>query len=256
MELKVCVLASGSKGNCTYVETETTKSLIDIGLSCLQIESKLKEIGIKAKQINHIFITHTHKDHIGGLRVFIKKYNPKVYITKPMYQELHDILIENNYFFIKEEFKINELYIDFIKTSHDTKGSVGYLFETGTKNFVYVTDTGYMHEKYIEKLKNKNLYIIESNHDIELLQNGSRPFFLKQRIWGDKGHLSNKDSALFTSEVIGKETKHIVLAHLSQDNNTEELALKAYKEVFSKKGISFDNIKCAKQNEIMEYIEL
>jgi Metal-dependent hydrolases of the beta-lactamase superfamily I len=256
MELRVCVLASGSKGNCTYLETKNTKSLIDIGMSCLQIETKLKKRNIEPREIQNIFITHTHVDHIAGLRVFIKKYNPLVFITELMYEELKDILIKDRFYLIKKALFLEELHVDFIKTSHDTEDSLGYIFESETKSIVYITDTGYLREKYIPKLQNRELYIMESNHDTEMLLNGKRPYFLKQRVLGDKGHLCNKESASYTSNLIGEKTKQIVLAHISQDNNTEELALKAYKEVFDKKGIKFKNIKCAKQNEIMEFIEL
>ena len=193
--MKISVLASGSKGNSTLLLVEDRVILIDAGMTCAYIEEQMNELNIK--KIDFVILTHTHTDHIGGLKVIIKKYNPIIYLTLKMYHEL-DIHLDN-YCIIDGDFNISNLNIEVFKTSHDVSESNGYIFNYQGKSFVYITDTGYINVKYHEKLKNKNMYIIESNHDVEKLMNGRYSYHLKQRILSDEGHLSNKDSVLFSS---------------------------------------------------------
>lgn len=219
--MRVCVLSSGSKGNTTYIETENAKILIDIGNTSKYVKEKLEDLGVKPEELDGILITHTHVDHIKGLKVFVKKYGVSVYITDIMYKHL-DYL--DNYVSLSDEFDIKDIHITSIKTSHDTDDSRGYVISSDNSSIVYITDTGYINKKYFDILSNKNLYIMESNHDVEMLSNGRYPFQLRQRILSDKGHLSNYDSSKYLSLFIGDNTKCIMLAHLSEENNTEELA--------------------------------
>lgn len=254
--MKCCVLASGSKGNCTYIEHNNVKILIDLGTTSLYAEKKLKDIDVDPKDINAILITHTHVDHINGLKVFIKKYNPKIYLSNIMHKELKNDIILNNYQYIDGDFTIDDLKINIIKTSHDTEDSNGYIIESSDSSIVYVTDTGYINQKNFKKLTNKNIYIFESNHDVAMLMDGRYPYNIKQRILGDKGHLSNKDSGYYLSKLIGNNTKQIILAHLSHDNNTEEIALKTVKEELELSEICFNNIIIAHQESRTELIEV
>jgi len=250
--MKICVLASGSKGNCCYIETKQTKILIDIGLNCITTERKLKEIKVDPDEIEAIFITHTHKDHIEGLRVFNKKHKAKAYLTEIMYKELNQEL--KNYEFISDQTKIKDLTITAIKTSHDAEDSNGYIIQNENKEVVYITDTGYINIKNHKLLKNKHMYILESNHDVEMLMNNPNyPYHIKQRILGDKGHLSNKDSSYYLKKFIGENTKHIILAHLSEHNNTDELALKTLNETIENNDI---DIRIAHQETKTELIEV
>jgi len=252
--MRVCVLASGSKGNVTYIETEKTKSLIDIGKSSLYVEKNLKEIGVDPKKIERIFITHSHQDHINGLRVFLKKYNPNVYLSEKMEEEIN--LIIDKAIYIKKEMEIEDLKIYPIKTSHDAADSVGYIFSSGNKSLMYMTDTGYINIKNFNKLKNHDMYILESNHDVEMLMNGKYPYHIKQRILGDKGHLSNKDSAYYLTEFTSDNTKQVVLAHLSEHNNNKDKALEAFYKAYEKAGKKAPNVKVANQKERMEVIKI
>ena len=179
--MKVSLLASGSKGNCCYVETSVGEFLIDIGMTSTYIESKLKSIGKSSKNINAVFITHTHTDHINGLKTFIKKYNPIIYLTPKIYKELSMTINSDNYVIITRDLVIDDLTISIIKTSHDTEESNGYLFEENEHSFVYITDTGYINIKNHNKLTNKNLYVLESNHDVSMLMDNPKyPYHLKQ----------------------------------------------------------------------------
>lgn len=251
--MKVCVLASGSKGNCTYIETNYTKVLIDLGMSSLYIEKKLISLNVNPDTIEAIFITHTHIDHIAGLKVFIKKHNPKVFLTQKMYDELKETIDLKNYEILEDKIIIDDLIVDYFKTSHDTSDSVGYIFTNNDKSFVYVTDTGYIHVKNFEKLSNKNLYIFESNHDVEMLmKNDNYPYHTKQRILSDKGHLSNEQSSDYLKKLVGDTTKNIILAHLSEQNNNPDLA---YNTLKSKIDSNIDII-IAKQDEKTEVIEV
>lgn len=250
--MRVKVLSSGSKGNTTYIECGNTKLLIDAGNSCKYIVNKLKEIGIEGNDIDGILITHTHSDHIKGLKVFLNKFNSKVYITKGMITELSYL---NNYQIIDNSIlKIKDIIVNVIKTSHDAPDSVGYVVNGNNKSIVYITDTGYINQKYFDILSNKEVYIMESNHDIEMLNNGSYPFRLRQRILGDKGHLSNYDSARYISSFIGNKTKCVMLAHLSAENNTEDLAYNTLKERLDINNQNIDKIIIAKQDKETEFV--
>jgi phosphoribosyl 1,2-cyclic phosphodiesterase len=249
--MKIIVLSSGSKGNTTYIETKQSKILIDAGNTSKYILEKFEKYNIDPKTIDAILITHTHSDHIKGLPVLLKKINPCVYITEKMHPEMQYL---ENYRIIKETIELKDLYIEVIKTSHDTEDSVGYIINNDNKSVVYITDTGYINKKYYESLTNKDVYIMESNHDVEMLNNSSYPFATRQRILSDKGHLSNYDSAKYLSSFIGNKTKYILLAHLSEENNTKELAYDTLMERLSKTNKSVDNIIITEQNKETDYI--
>ena len=198
--MRVSVLSSGSKGNTTYIESKNAKILIDVGNTAKYIKEKLEDIGVEPEELDAVLITHTHIDHVKGLKVFEKKYNIPVYLTDIMLKSLDFI---DKYVLLDDEFDIKDIHINSIKTSHDAPDSRGYVLSSENKSVVYITDTGYINKKYFDILKNRNLYIMESNHDVEMLNNGNYPFSLRQRILSDKGHLSNYDSAKYLCSFIG-----------------------------------------------------
>ena len=252
--MKVSVLASGSKGNCTYFETENVKCLIDIGMSCAYVERNLKELGVNPHEIDCVFITHTHSDHIYGLKTFVKKYNPLICFTPKMHEDL-DFPIEH-FAYIEKEYSLEDLSVRVIKTSHDASDSNGYIMESKGKSFVYITDTGYINIKNHKLLKDKNVYILESNHDVRMLKDGSYPYYLQQRILSDSGHLSNEACAEYLATFVGNETSLIFLAHLSESNNTPETALKSVSAVLDKKNKKSCKIEVANPKERTELITL
>lgn len=248
--MKIVVLASGSKGNSTYIEHNNTKILIDFGVSSNYVEKKLKDINVDPKEIDLILITHTHSDHIAGLNTFIKKYDTTILISPTMEEAIKDIIKNPNLIYFKKEMNIDDnISIKIIKNSHDID-SYGFIIN---EKVVYITDTGYINSKHFKLIQNKEVYIIESNHDVEMLMKGRYPHYLKQRILSDKGHLSNEACGYYLSKVIGNKTKYIILAHLSEENNTSEKAL----EELNKKVIDDSIIKLvAKQKEPLEVIEI
>lgn len=252
--MKISVLASGSKGNCTYFETGNLKFLVDLGPSAAYVVSALKDIGVDPNEIDMIFLTHTHSDHIGGLKVFLKKYHTFVYLTEKMQSEI-DFTIDN-YEYIDDELNIADLNVQIVKTSHDVADSNGYVFTSNGRSVVLITDTGYIHVKNFPKLKDHNLYIFESNHDIKMLREGKYPYYLQQRILSDKGHLSNKDSSYYLSEFVTDNTNRIILIHLSEENNDPEIALETLIETFNKKDKKVPEVLIARQKERTELLEV
>ena len=163
--MKACVLASGSKGNVSYVASSTTQILVDLGTTSSYAEKRLLEIGVDPKDISAIVISHTHSDHINGLKVFIKKYNPTLFVSEKMYQDLKIMFPISNYEIIDGNFSIGDITVNVIKTSHDASDSNGYIFENNGKSVVYVTDTGYINVKNHKKLKDKSIGEINSFAD-------------------------------------------------------------------------------------------
>ena len=254
--MKICVLASGSEGNVTYIETENHKILLDIGMTVKYITEKLSELSVSPSEIDHIFITHVHEDHVKALKQFIKKYKPTICVSAQILADLEILKDYENVMIFDDAVYLSDVKVDIVKTSHDTNDSRGFILESKGKSVVYLTDTGFVNQKHFPKINNKDLYLFESNHDIEMLLNGPYPKWLKDRVMGPYGHLSNKDSAIYLAKNIGENTKKIILMHLSHKNNTEEIALSTIREIFDEYEISFDNICCAKQREKSELITL
>ena len=252
----VSVLASGSKGNSTLITTDRVKILIDAGKNQKYLEKELNQINLSLKDIDYILITHTHADHTSSLKTIVKSYKPKIILTELMYQDLDYLKNYENILFLTDKLELEDLVIDNIKTSHDTSDSRGYIITQGNSSVVQITDTGYLNQKYFKKLQNKTIYIFESNHNIEMLMHGRYPKWLKARVSSDVGHLSNESSAFYLTKLIGENTKEIILAHLSEENNTPELALETLNKELAENNIKFSNIVVAKQEERTDIIEV
>ena len=219
-------LASGSKGNATLIELDNKNILIDIGLPILNLE---KRLGRPFPKIDILIITHTHVDHIKGIKSIIRKQNPVIYTIE---NDLTEKVISNK---INNQTTIDEedLHIELFTLSHDVPCAGVYL-NYKNKELVYITDTGYIKDKILKKYQNKDVYIIESNYEEEMLRNGKYPYHLKQRIRSDRGHISNEDTCKYLKKLIGDKTKYILLAHLSEENNTPETVEKRVEELLQK----------------------
>ena len=246
--MRVTVIASGSKGNATLIETEKHNILIDAGLGYLTVRKRLNKT---LPEIDIILITHVHDDHIKGLTSFIKRYKPLIYTKSP---EIFEKTLYDN-IYIEDNYLDENLEIDFFPLSHDTT-CYGIKVKENNKELVYITDTGFIHEKVIKKIKNKDFYILESNHDEEMLRNSRYPFYLQQRIRGDKGHLSNEMAASYIKKIIGNNTSYLVLAHLSEENNNPGIALKNAINALEETDSKLKGLFIAKQDEPLESIEV
>jgi phosphoribosyl 1,2-cyclic phosphodiesterase len=251
--MKFKTIASGSKGNCSIVLNDETKFIIDMGISYLTLKRSLEENSLSFDQFTGILITHNHNDHINGLTSLIKKTSLKLFIPLEMYDGIKEIVPKDRCEFIDDILKINNTTIELIHTSHDAPCSLGYIISDNEASLVYITDTGYINRKYLSKMINKDIYLIESNHDEVMLMDGPYPRFLKERVISDKGHLSNTATAKYLKKIVGDKTKYIILAHISEKNNTEELAYTCTKNMLETDKI---DIIIAKQYEESPMIEV
>ncbi len=238
--MKTKVKESGSTGNCTIILLDFINIIIDIGISYKKLTNALDKLNIDINNITALLITHNHKDHIAGLSTFLKKNDIKVFIPKKMFKSLQQEvpeLTEDRCVFIDDEDRILDVELKLIHTSHDVPYSVGYDIKYKEKELVYITDTGYLNRKILSNIMNKDIYIIESNHDERMLMDGPYPRFLKDRVISDYGHLSNETTGKYLKKIIGDKTKYIVLAHLSEVNNTPEIAFSTIKKYITNKEI-------------------
>lgn len=225
------ILASGSTGNSFYLETPKKKILVDAGLTGKKIISLLSEINRKPEDLDAIFITHEHSDHIKGVGVLARKYQLDIYANEKTWQIMDDrnmlgkIDVSQKHIFERDKMRtFGDIDIESFGVSHDACDPQFYRFMKDNKSFVMLTDTGYVSDRMTGIIENADAYLIESNHDIEILRSGSYPWSLKQRILSDKGHLSNEDGAGAMIRSLGNKTKKIYLGHLSKENNIKELA--------------------------------
>ncbi len=254
--MKVVTLCSGSKGNSSYIEINNKKILIDTGKNVKYISESLKSIGVDLSDIHYIFITHTHSDHVSALKNVLRKSNAILCITNKLFLNLNDLKDFDRLLIFEDEIELNDITFIALKSSHDSEDSRNYVIEFDNKKIVLITDTGYVKQKHFKIMKNADIILIESNHDIELLQNGRYPDWLKKRVVGDEGHLSNNQAGFYLSKIIGDKTKHILLIHLSEDNNEPEVALNTVNNILNEYDISFNNINYARQNELSEVMEV
>jgi phosphoribosyl 1,2-cyclic phosphodiesterase len=240
--MKIVTLASGSKGNSIYLETDEIKVLVDIGITIKQIEQRLAILEVEPVTINAILITHEHSDHLKGVAAFAKKYGTKIYVHKLLWQvfleKLKDNSLTEQMIFFEEDFKIADLSVSSFELPHDSVYCIGYSFLNNGKKISIATDLGYTNARIIEKLKNSTLVILEANYDEHLLhQNPKYPIYLKSRIMSNKGHLSNLHAAETILQLVNYNVKQIVLAHLSEENNAPEVAYNTVKNFLLSKGV-------------------
>ncbi len=225
--MQFCVLGSGSKGNATYVSANGTAFLIDSGFSGVEIERRLASIGAHGPSLNAILVTHAHSDHVKGVAVLARKYNLPVYANKgtidaagKMFKRVSRICeFQTGSSFSLQHFRIHPFSI-----SHDCMDPVGFVIESGPVSLGYCTDTGKVSNLIRHRLACCNALILECNHDLELLKSGPYPLHLQQRVRSNQGHLANDDTARFVADLLHVELQHIVLAHISEVNNSPELA--------------------------------
>lgn len=228
--MKFCVLGSGSRGNATYLESGKTRILIDAGMSGIELQKRLASIGADISSIDAILITHEHNDHVHGVGVLSRRANIPVYANQETFSAASGTvrkLISYNEFATGGSFQIRNLEIHPFAISHDARDPVGFRISDGRVSFGYCTDTGKISQLIRHRLTSCQGLVLESNHDIEMLQNGTYPPYLKQRIRSSQGHLDNGVASSFLKELLHEKLEHVVLAHLSEENNDPEIAYNA-----------------------------
>lgn len=229
--MRLCSIASGSSGNCIYVGTDSTHILVDTGISGKRTEAGLNSLGVTMRDVDGILVTHEHIDHISGLGVLARKYSVPIYATKKTIEQIKKTksvgVIDDDLFceiIPDEKFTIKDLTMNPMRVSHDAADPVAYRIRHGEKKVGIITDLGIYNDYTVECLKGMDAVLLEANHDIHMLQVGPYPYYLKQRILGERGHLSNELSGRLLSRILHDDMKAIVLGHLSKENNMAELA--------------------------------
>ncbi len=234
--MRLCSIASGSSGNCIYVGSDNTHILVDTGISKKRIEDGLAELDVRGEELSGIFITHEHVDHIQGLGVFCRKYNVPIYASKGTIVGIqtcktigkmpdglfHELPID-------ESFVIGDLTVRPFAISHDANEPTGFRIEGEDKAIAIATDLGTYDDYIVENLKGLNAVLLEANHDTHMVEVGPYPYPLKQRVLGNRGHLSNELSGRLLCDILHDKLKCVLLGHLSKDNNYAELAYETVK---------------------------
>jgi len=245
MNLAICSLASGSSGNCYLVRSEKTSILVDAGISARQILTKLGETGLSPDCLDGVLLTHEHSDHIQGLKTLNKKYNLRIYANLRTLQnaEVDSSAESTTVIETGSCFEIGDITVTSFPVSHDAGEPVGYFFVKDGCKISVVTDTGIVTEGARRAIDGADILVLESNHDENVLRLGHYPWFLKQRILGDKGHLSNEAASEALSQILLKEKEEgrfrrrtVLLAHLSKENNFPEMALITMKNILEQSG--------------------
>ena len=229
--MRLCSIASGSSGNCIYVGSDKTHLMIDAGISGKRIEDGMNEIGLKTAEMDGILITHEHSDHISGLGVVARKHEIPIYATRGTIDAILRMknlgTIDRELFHEiepEQDFTIGDVTVSPVTISHDAAQPTAYIMQQDGKSVGVITDLGKYDQHIIERLQGLDILMLEANHDIHMLQVGNYPYYLKQRILGDRGHLSNELSGQLMGQVLHDRFKAVMLGHLSKENNYEKLA--------------------------------
>jgi phosphoribosyl 1,2-cyclic phosphodiesterase len=262
--LNFCSLSSGSSGNCYYLGNEFHGILIDAGISASSIRKFLKEMNISMQTIMGVLITHNHIDHIRGLQVLARKNSIPVFTSAKIWESILTPYINISRDCIREiplqkKFHLAGFDIEAFPVYHDAPETIGFHICCGEKKITVATDLGHICATAAPYMKEANLLVIESNYDELMLENGKYPYYLKTRIKSDNGHLGNHQTSAFLADIINENLSHICLAHLSKNNNTPEMALSAFYNTLSERGIQLienQHISVLKRNTPTEMIRL
>lgn len=236
MTLSFCSFSSGSSGNCYLIKSESTAILVDAGISGRRIFECLEKANTPKEQLAGILITHEHSDHIKSVKTLVKKIKGiRAYANEKTWSRLDSDICEDQreIFTTGDAFSIGDIKVKTFQVSHDAIDPVGYSFYLKDKQISIVTDTGCMNDEIIGEIINADILILEANHDVNMLRIGKYPWFLKQRILGKEGHLSNEAAGETIVRIISENNKErcVLLAHLSKENNFPEMAYQTVKNI-------------------------
>lgn len=247
-----CSLYSGSSGNCSLVQTATTKILIDAGESCKKIVEALTSINVEPSSIDGILITHEHSDHVKGLGIFSKKFQIPVYANletwNAMPKQKEKMIEDNIHFFKFHKFNIGDIEIKPFSIPHDAANPCGFNLYHDNKKMSIATDIGHMNKEIINHLANSSFMLLEANYEPEILKCSSYPYLLKERIKGPNGHLSNSDAGKTISYLMNSGLNTVMLGHLSKENNFPELAYKTVVEELMQNNVTQNSLRLSVAN--------
>ena len=239
-QVRICVLGSGSSGNCTYVASAQTAILIDAGLSCKETGRRLELVGVHLADVKAVCVTHEHDDHTAALGVLHRRFGLTLFANSATASAIDQGCkaksVAWNIFTTGYSFEVGDLKIDAFSVPHDSYDPVGFIVSCGDRRVGIVTDMGMVTGLIRERLKKCNAVVIEANHDEKLLKDAARPWSLKQRIAGRQGHLSNSQAAQLITDIAWPDLRTIFLAHLSAECNRPELAMTTAQEAVKKAG--------------------
>lgn len=242
MGFKFCSLFSGSSGNASYIGTDQTHILVDAGMTGKRIEDSLERVDLDASILDGILITHEHDDHIRGAGVLSRRYDIPIYANQETWEAMETkvgkISSRNiRVFHNNMDFYIKDINIQPFDIPHDAASPVGFCLFNGGKKISIATDLGHTNSRIINTVVDSDLVVLEANHDIEMLEGGSYPAYLKRRIRSKNGHLSNEDAGLALTKMIKGKLTHVLLAHLSSENNIPQLAYQTVTQILAANGI-------------------
>lgn len=248
MTFKFCSLSSGSSGNCQYVEAGGTRILVDSGFSGRRIEGLLSEIGVGPDTIDYILVTHEHIDHVKGAGVMSRRYDIPIVANKGTWEGMEKLvgkIDDKNRRIITTnvDFELRDMGIKAFDIFHDAQEPVGYNIFYKNKKISIITDTGRVNKEIEDNLRGSDLYLLESNHDTEMLMNGSYPYYLKERIKGELGHLSNEDAGGILKNILNEKREKVLLGHLSRDNNNPHLAKLTIAQDLESSGMDMNSVE-------------
>lgn len=247
--LKFCSLYSGSSGNSLYVENNDTKILIDAGVSGKKIVEALASLNVDISDINGILVTHEHIDHTLSLPVLSKRYNIPIYANEKTWSVLPTEKIKNQKVFnLNEPFLIGNLKIEPFPIPHDAICPCGFNIYSSSQKISIATDIGHITPGIVEHLKRSAFLLLEANYEPEMVYSSSYPYHLKKRILGNTGHLSNKNAGQLITELSKYGLKHVMLGHLSRENNFPELAYQTVINELSSNNVCLDNLQVSVAN--------
>jgi len=260
MSLRICVLASGSSANCTYVASEQTAVLIDAGLSVRETGRRLAFLGVDLQSICAVCVTHEHEDHSAALGRLHRQYNVALYANAGTIEAVErDDTMRNlpwQVFTTGAPFKIGDLSFEPFSVPHDSYDPVGFVISSGAARLAIVTDMGMSTELIRLRLRQCGAVVVECNHDEELLKNAQRPWSLKQRIAGRQGHLSNRQAGELIADIAGQHLQAVFLAHLSVECNRPDLAVRTVQEALARKGCQHVAVKLTYPDRVSDLVIL
>ncbi|WP_092348500.1 MBL fold metallo-hydrolase [Desulfuromusa kysingii] len=242
--MRVCLLASGSRGNSALIEADGSRLLIDAGLSGVETERRLSTIGLTGEDLHGILVTHEHHDHVGGIGPLARRYDLPVHLDRLTHASLPKLgkIKALHHFTVGETFSFQNLSISSFSTTHDAVNPVGFTIESSEGKIGFATDLGMSTRLVAEQLKQCRVLVLEANHDEKMLQDGPYPWDLKQRIRSRHGHLSNNESCSLLEEICWPGLEAIFLAHLSEENNCPTLAVESFRKVLGDCGLTAEII--------------